>query len=271
MLTIDSENRKQIRTPFEIHAGLSGRVQGADLQFTSSWGAATDTNISDALDNENWNMRTLTDLQGDGFPADGSCSLYDPALAGSLANGKVGARSVIGGTITINVVRTTEIDAVTLAITSDCEGTVEANGITYAARRIVVIPIHDRVTVVHARSLDPDRRIEIASITPGVTIELNTENIISCTLALRSDLSIIGPSWQVSDIEISAYWPDDISEAVSNIGDDVPIWYYSGYPGDYSEVRTFYLSEPASMENGVITFKGEDMSHKLEDKNNIAS
>ena len=270
MLTIDSENRKQIRTPFEIHAGLSGRVQGADLQFTSSWGAATDTNISDALDNENWNMRTLTDLQGDGFPADGSCSLYDPALAGSLANGKVGARSVIGGTITINVVRTTEIDAVTLAITSDCEGTVEANGITYAARRIVVIPIHDRVTVVHARSLDPDRRIEIASITPGVTIELNTENIISCTLALRSDLSIIGPSWQVSDIEISAYWPDDISEAVSNIGDDVPIWYYSGYPGDYSEVRTFYLSEPASMENGVITFKGEDMSHKLEDKNNIA-
>ena len=181
MLTIDSENRKQIRTPFEIHAGLSGRVQGADLQFTSSWGAATDTNISDALDNENWNMRTLTDLQGDGFPADGSCSLYDPALAGSLANGKVGARSVIGGTITINVVRTTEIDAVTLAITSDCEGTVEANGITYAARRIVVIPIHDRVTVVHARSLDPDRRIEIASITPGVTIELNTENIISCT------------------------------------------------------------------------------------------
>ena len=119
MLTIDSENRKQIRTPFEIHAGLSGRIPGADLQFTSSWGAATDTNISDALDNENWNMRKLTDLQGEGFSLDGECSLHDPTLAGSLADGKVGARSSIGGTITINVIRTTEIDAVTLAITSD--------------------------------------------------------------------------------------------------------------------------------------------------------
>lgn len=270
MLTIDLENKKQIRTPFEVHAGLSGRSTGVDLTFTSAWGAATDTNISAALDNEHWDMRKVTDLAGDGFPLDGERTLHDPSLAGSLANGKIGARTAVGGEMQITVSSRTDIAAVTIAITSDTEGEIIANGKTYAARRIVVIPVNGKSILLTARSLEADKRIEIASITPGITIELSNESLISCTLALRSDLSIINPSWQVSDIEISAYWLDDISEAISNVGDDVPIWYYAGYEGDYSKTRTFYMSEPASMENGVITIKGEDMSHKLEKKNNIS-
>jgi hypothetical protein len=270
MPTIDEENRKAIRTPFEVHCGLSGRDTKVDLTFSSITGAVTDSNASEALDNEHWDMRNLTDLSGGGFPLDGSCSLYDPSLTGSLENGKLGLRSKLGETITVTVNAKTDIAALTIAVTSDAAGTITANGTDYAAGRIVVIPVNGTSITLSAKSLDEASRIEIASITPGITLEFNNENLVSCTLALRSDLSIVSPSWQVSEIEIQAYWPDDISEAISNVGDDVPVWYYSGYEGDYSKVRSFYLSEKASMENNVITIKGEDMSAKLEEKNNIS-
>lgn len=270
MPTIDEENRKFIRTPFEVHCGLSGRDTKVDLTFSGIIGAITDSNASEALDNEHWDMRTLTDLSGGGFPLDGSCSLYDPSLTGSLENGKLGLRSELGKAITVTVNAKTDIAALTIAVTSDAAGTITANGTDYAAGRIVVIPVNGKSITLTAKSLDAGSRIEIASITPGITLEFNNENLVSCTLALRSDLSIISPSWQVSEIEIQAYWPDDISEAISNVGDDVPVWYYSGYEGDYSKVRSFYLSEKASMENNVITIKGEDMSAKLEEKNNIS-
>jgi hypothetical protein len=270
MPTIDEENRKAIRTPFEVHCGLSGRDTKVDLTFSGITGAVTDTNVSEALDNEHWDMRNLTDLSGGGFPLDGSCSLYDPSLTGSLENGKLGLRSRLGETVTVTVNAKTDIAALTIAVTSDAAGTITANGTDYAAGRIVVIPVNDKSITLSAKSLDEASRIEIASITPGITLEFNNENLVSCTLALRSDLSIVSPSWQVSEIEIQAYWPDDISEAISNVGDDVPVWYYSGYEGDYSKVRSFYLSEKASMENNVITIKGEDMSAKLEEKNNIS-
>ena len=270
MPTIDEENRKSIRTPFEVHCGLSGRDTKVDLTFSGITGAITDSNASEALDNDHWDMRNLTDLSGGGFPLDGNCSLYDPSLTGSLENGKLGLRSELGKTVTVTVSAKTDIAALTIAVTSDAAGTITANGIDYAAGRIVVIPVNGKSITLTAKSSDETSRIEIASITPGITLEFNNENLVSCTLALRSDLSIISPSWQVSEIEIQAYWPDDISEAISNVGDDVPVWYYSGYEGDYSKVRSFYLSEKASMENNVITIKGEDMSAKLEEKNNIS-
>lgn len=270
MLTIDEENRKSIRTPFEVHCGFSGRNEKVDLTFTGISGAVTDANVSEALDNEHWDMRDLTDLSGAGFSLDGTCSLFDSALSGSLENGKLGLRSIVGETLAITVTSKTDIAALTLAVTSDSPGTISANGTDYEARRIVVIPVNGKTITFSAKSTDPESRIEIASITPGITLEFSNKNLVSCTLALRSDLSITSPSWQVSEIEIQAYWPDDISEAISNVGDDVPVWYYAGYEGDYSKIRSFYLSEKASMENNIITIKGEDMSAKLEDKNNIS-
>ena len=247
MPTIDEENRKAIRTPFEVHCGFSGRNEKIDLSFSDISGAVTDANVSEALDNEHWDMRALTDLSGSGFPLDGSCSLFDSTIPGSLENGKLGLRSKIGETVTITVTSKTDIAALTLAVTSNAPGTITANGTDYAARRIVVIPVNGKTITLTAKSDDPESRIEIASITPGITLEFSNKNLISCTLALRSDLSIISPSWQVSEIEIQAYWPDDISEAISNVGDDVPVWYYAGYEGDYSKVRSFYLSDRKSV------------------------
>lgn len=270
MLTIDEENKKSIRTPFEVHCGMSGRDTKVDLTFSGISGAVTDTNPSEALDNEHWDMRDLTDLSRGGFPLDGSAALYDASIPGSNEEGKMGLRSKLGESISVTVKAKTDIAALTIAVTSDASGIITANGVNYAAERIVVIPVNGKEVTLTAKSSDEGNRIEIASITPGITLEFNNKNLVSCTLALRSDLSITSPSWQVSEIEIQAYWPDDISEAISNVGDDVPVWYYAGYEGEYSKVRSFYLSEKASMENNVITIKGEDMSAKLEDKNNIS-
>ena len=96
-------------------------------------------------------------------------------------------------------------------------------------------------------------------------LEFDNNNIVSVSLDLRSDLSIVGGDLPVSAIEIHAYWPDDIAEAISNISDDVPIWYYAGYNGDYSVERHFYLSEPASQVDGLLTIRGEDAASKLAD------
>lgn len=269
MSIIDTQNGKQIRDAMEVHCGLTARYTKADLSITAQSGqiAAADSNLSESIDADQWTMRKLTDFQGDGFPLDGSCVLLDTATAGSLANGKVGIRSDIGGTLQITVTSTQTIPAVTLAVTSGT-GTVTANGVSYQLDRIVVIPVNGKSVTLTITSTDATRRLEIASITPGISMSFSNANLTYCAVNLRADLSMAQPSFPISDIEIRAYWPDDISEAISNIGDDVPIWYYAGYPGDICTVRKFYLSEPAQMSQNIITIKGEDQSHRLEDAKN---
>ena len=271
MSTIDTQNAKQIRDAMEVHCGLTARYTKADLSITAQSGqiAVADSNLSVSIDADKWDMRRLADFQGEGFPLDGSCQLLDTSTPGSLASGKLGIRSDIGGTLTITVTSTQTIPAVTMAVTSG-EGTVTAAGQSYSLERIVIVPVNAKSVTMTIVSTDQERRVEIASITPGITLEFSNENLTYCAVNLRADLSMASPSWRISDIEIRAHWPDDISEAISNVGDDVPIWYYAGYPGDYSKTRKFYLSEPAQMAENLITIKGEDQSHKLEDSANVA-
>ena len=270
MPTLHSESRKSYRKGLTVHCGLSAEDTACDLSFSASGDvAAIDTNISTSLDNNKWDMRNLTDLSGGGFPLDGSCELYS-TLAGSLADGKVGIRSDIGGEVNINVSGSRQFTAVTVAITGGNEsGRIIANGKTYPARRIVVIPVNATSLSIKAESLDANRRIVIASIVPGIAIDFDNENLISCKLNLRSNLAIESPTWEISEIEIEGYYPDDISEALSNVNDDVPIWYESGYAEDMAPMRFFYLSEAAKMEGNIITLHGQDASHKLDNLNNV--
>ena len=261
--TIDFENAKEIRTPFEIHCGLSARDTNIDLTFVESGDIETiDSNISTSLDSEFWNMRTLADLSGDGFLLDGSVEWLDTSIAGSLNDGKIGIRAEIGGTFTLTVNSATNIPAVTMAFTSG-SGTITVGANTYAIRRVNIIPVN-ATSITMTITATGTERLCLASVTPGISIEFDNDSLVSCVLALRSNLKIDTPSWEVSDIEIQAHYPYDISEAVSNINDDVPIWYYAGYDGDFSPVRNFYLSEAAEMTNNVLTLKGQDASHKLD-------
>lgn len=277
MSTIDTRNAEQIRPPMDVHCGLSARLTNSNgspktVTITTSGQYMRDSNFSSSLQNTDTEMRKLTDLHGDGFSLDGSCSLYDSSEEVSEENGKIGVRSVIGGSFTINISSTTEIPAATLSFTSGCTGTVVCNNKTYQMRRTVVVPLNAKTASIVVSSTDPERRVELDSVTPGITLEFDNNNLTLCQLELRSDLKIESPSWEISAIEIQARWPDDISSAISNIGDDVPIWYEAGYDGkdgqteDLSRRRHFYLSEAASQKNGIITIRGEDSSAKLDKK-----
>lgn len=268
-MSINSENLKSIRSAMEVYCGLTYRTTDTLTYSISGAVKLDDNNIATSLYNSEWDMRHLADFSGAGFPLDGSCQLYDGDDTASLGIGKLGIRSDIGGTFTVTVTALSSIAALTIAVTSGT-GTITANGVPYDARRITVVPVNNTSVTLTVASDDPDDRIEIASIIAGVVLNFTNDDLISVNLDLRSDLSIIGPTWQVSGIEIEAYWPADISSAVANIGDDVPIWYYSGYSGDYSETRNFYLSEQVTMENNVMTIRGEDQSHKFENAKDVA-
>ena len=268
MFTIDAENKKDIRQKFEVHCGLTARST-ADLKFSiSDTLTLKDVNVSEALDQEHWPMKRIADLQGDGFPLDDSVSFLDKNLTGSKY-GKLGMRTAIGGSVSVKVTATKKIVAVTIAVTSG-EGVITANGNEYPVKRIVVIPVNGTSITLNFKSTDENSRIEVASITPGVVMEFDNSNLTNVDLVLRSDLGLTDSTFPISELNIDAYWPDDISEAISNMGDDVPIWYYSGYPGSFSKTREFYLSEQANMENNIISLKAEDSSAKLEEKTFIA-
>lgn len=260
MSLIDVNNAKQIRPPMVVQCGIAAR-SNANLTFANLSGFLIyDSNTSVSLDTEEWPVRELTDLQGEGFPADGTCEFYDDTLAGSI-DGKVGVQTHIGGTGSLSVSSVSEIPALT--IYTEGTGTVTANGTEYELRGVNVITVNAASINLTFTSSDADQRVKVFSIVPGINISWDNDTIISVELDLRSDLSIKDSQWVVSEIEIRAYYPDDISEAVSNIADDVPIWYVAGYSGDMCPQRRFYLSERAEMENNIITIKGHDMSHKL--------
>lgn len=266
MRTITSENAKQIRQPFQILCTFASRESDIDLTFetASTDGiAAIDPNISVTLDNPSIPMKGLADLSGEGFMVDGSCEFYDSKKAGTDEDGKVGIRLKPSGQLQTTVKAAQGITGITIAVISG-SGTIEAGGKIYEAKRIVQIPVNGTQLTLNI-SANPGERFEIASITPGVTLTFTEENITACMLDLEADLSLIEPTLPISSIELKAYYPEDITEIVANVGDGAPITYSAGYAGDMSEERKFYLSEPITTEKKVITIKGEDLSAKLED------
>lgn len=258
MPTIASENLKNIRQGMDVFVHVQ-QVQNAALTVTQNNAKLYDLTT---LQDTDITVRPLTDLQGAGFPLDGSVVLYDSTVVASSENGKLGIRSNVGAAMTVTVSASTTINALTLQIRGN--GTIEANGVTYATREVVVIPVNATSIVITATP-DSGNRITIENILPGIVLDFDNNNLISCTLDLESNLSIVDGSWTISSIEVQGYYPDDISQAVTNMTSGTPIIYYAGYQGDYSTPRFFYVSEAVTQKNGLITIKGEDASAKLED------
>ena len=267
MSAIDTQNARQIRAPMIISCGIAAE---SSINITCSDFSGfflMDTAPSAALKSDEWPVRRITDLQGDGFPVDGSCEFYTVKTA-SEDNGKIGVKTHIGGTGSFSVSATSVIPALTIYTEGD--GTLTANGIEYELRGVNVVPVNSTSITLTFASSDVTRRVEILSVIPGINLSWDNDTLVSVQLNLRSDLSIENNSWMVSEIEIRAYYPDDISEAVTGISDDVPIWYTSGYVGNMSAERRFYLSEPVTMDRNIITIKGRDASHKLVEHGNAA-
>lgn len=112
-----------------------------------------------------------------------------------------------------------------------------------------------------------DKRIIITSVVIGDIWRFDNSNLVECSGVLRGvETKVENPELQMSEIEIKAYMPNDITEDIGSIGTDHPILYTAGYPGDMSPVRKFYLSEQIEWENGVITIKGTDATRFLDDE-----
>ena len=234
-------------------------ISGFMLQDTSNPQASIKT--------EEWPIKQITDLQGDGFPLDGSCAFYVPEPGSE--DGKIGLRTHIGGSGSLTVSASSEIPSLT--IYTEGEGTITAGSSSYEACGVNIIPVNATSVSLTFSAANATERIIVYTIIPGVSISWDQDTIVSVELDLRSDLALTNTRRAVSEIEIRGYYPYDISEAVTGISDDVPIWYTAGYRGNMSPERRFYLSEPVKMENNIVTIRGHDSSYKLTKKGKAAA
>ena len=259
MSTINEQNARQIRDPMQIEISMQ---VGSSAKISNYAVPSTYKSYDNTLGNAEYSMRVLADLAGDGFPLDGTAELYDPNKTPSANDGKLGFRGNVGQNVSVTITATNNLSSVSVkasGITS-----ITCNGTTYPAVALNVIPIGARTATLVFNCADNNERVEIDYIVPGVALYIDNDNLVQCTLALRSNLDVDNHSWEESEIEIQAYYPYDISDSFKYVMDEWPILYSAGYDADMSEVRRFYLSEPVTMVDNVITIKGVDASHKLD-------
>lgn len=267
-MSITSENAKQIRSMMEVHVSLSANVAGAYASVESSGRAkVVRSAVTDQTDISAWPWRKIADFQGDGFPLDGTCQLWDGDTTDSPNKGVVGIRSTVGASMMYVFARVSDTDTTGLTLRFNSEGgTVEVDGVSYDIRETVIVPVtgYGGMAYMYFYPADEYHRVELISMTPGVFLSLDNDDLTSCTLALRSDLNPEKPSFPVSEIEVRAYWPNDISDELSTIDEGTPLSYYAGYPGSYSTVRHFYISEPITMEQKEFVIKAVDSADRLD-------
>lgn len=261
MATINSENAKQIRNPMEIYIHL---FAGGSATIGSYTAYSPYKSYDSTLGNTSWSMRSIADLAGDGFPLDGSVEWFDSSITPSANNGKLGVRGVAGSNVQIKVTASGTLTSITVA--SQNVDTITVGGVSYPSTGLNVIPINATSATLQFSPSDSDERVMVDYIIPGAEFSITNDNLVSCNLSLRSDLNVDGHTWEESEIEISMYYPYDISSTFAYIQSDFPITYQAGYDADLSEIRRFYLSEPITEENNVVTIRGVDASHWLDDK-----
>ena len=261
MATINEQNAKQIRDPMQVEISMQ---VGTNAKITNYAVPSTYKSYDNTLGNAEYSMRVLADLAGDGFPLDGTAKLYDPNEATSAGNGKLGYRANVGDDVTVTITATNLLTAV--SVKASGISAIEYNGTSYPAASLNIIPMNARTATLTFRVSSSIDRVAIDYIVPDITLQIDNDNLVQCTLALRGNLSIIDHTWEESEIEIQAYYPYDISDSFKYVMNEWPILYRAGYDSDMSMVRRFYLSEPVTMANNVITIKGVDASHRLNDK-----
>lgn len=261
MPTISEQNNLQIRQPMDVL--ITMQVPDDDVTLTFSGYASTAKVADGVLAQKSWPMRTLADLQGDGFALNGSAVLYDPSTSASQANGKLGVRGNIGQPVSLTVTGSQYVEGLTAAVTG-------AESVAYGGRTIsvvadrAIIPLASRSGILVFNPASDDTRVEISDVIAGVDLIVTNENLISCVLSLRSDLSPVDPTLPESEINIEVYNETDIADVVAQIPDDSPIYYQSGYDDDLSDRRQFYVSGQATWADGVLSIHGVDAVHKLE-------
>lgn len=258
--TIDLENAKQIRRQMEVYIRMD-YLDDVELAFG---GYSSTAKLADGiLDERDWPMRKLADLQDNGFPLDESCELYDSTVVASSANGKLGVRGNVGENVSLTVTGDDTINSLSLFVTG--AGSVTYDGVTSnIAGSNAIIPIGSGSVMLEFAPSTTINRVEIAAVVSGVAMEITNESLISCVVSMRSDLSIIEPTLPESEINIEAYSDLDIGEILADIPDETPLTYQAGYDSDLSTVRNFYVSGQMTWKDNAISIHAIDAVHLLE-------
>ena len=259
--TINEQNARQIRQPMDVLITM----QVPDDDITLSFSGYTSTSkVSDGrLTQPTWPMRRLADLQGDGFALSGSYVLYE-SLTPSATNGKLGVRGHVGQTVNLTVTGSQQMAGLTLLVNG--ASAVTYNGysheVTSGRVSFLVGATSAALTLTPASE---ETRIEISEVQTGADITINNDNLISCTVSLRSDLSPFDQTLPESELNIDAYFDEDVSEAVAMIPDDTPIYYRAGYDSDMSPLRSFYVAGQVTWADNVLSIHAVDAVHFLDD------
>lgn len=263
-MSIHSENLKQIREPMEVYCGMTATLPITLTTTLTEWTdkVIADTNLSESLRN-NWDLLDLAYFEN-GVALDGSQVMYTNHTA-SATNGKYGLVLATGASATITITASQNIPAVALIFpqgTGTLTYTYNGTDIDTPIRSTVTIPVDATSASIE---INATSKTVLSSVRAGAEFEWSNDELISVRLDLRSNLERVNPSFEISSIEIRAYYPEDLSEIMQVFGEGVPIWYYAGYPDEYSETRNFYLSQPATQEDGIITISADDASYLLDD------
>lgn len=117
----------------------------------------------------------------------------------------------------------------------------------------------------NAKKIRQTMTVEMAIVLgDGTTINIDNDNLIEAIVSLRADLSRFEPTFPASELEVDAYFEEDIAEQAALIPAGTPITYSAGYAGDMSPVRNFYIDEQITWENGVLHIHAQDLTEKLE-------
>lgn len=117
----------------------------------------------------------------------------------------------------------------------------------------------------NAKNVRQAIQVQIQLPLPNSTsLKIYNEQLISCTVSLRSDLSRFNPTLPESEIEIEAYWSTDISTLVSQIPESTRLVYRAGYTGDWGPYRYFYTDEQVTWNNNILHIHAVDQVHKLD-------
>ena len=259
MSAIDVQNAKQIRDPMDVLITLS---LGTDIAMTYS-GYSSAKVADGVLNQSSWPMRGLADLQGNGFPLDGSRVLYNPNTSPSQTNGKLGVRGNVGQPVSVTATGNDTIAALAISVTGAASVTLNGETTEITGNRVTLQLLNTTAALTFQPSSE-DRRVEIITALPEADFVVNNDNLIKATVSLRSDLSIIDPTLPESELNVEVYQDLDISEAVASIPEDTPITYQAGYPGDLSPVRKFYISGQVTWKDNVLSIHAVDAVHFLD-------
>lgn len=259
MSAIDVQNAKQIRDPMDVLITLS---LGTDIAMTYS-GYSSAKVADGVLNQSSWPMRGLADLQGNGFPLDGSRVLYNPSTSPSQTNGKLGVRGNVGQPVSVTATGEEAIAALAISVTGAASVTLNGETTEITGSHVTLQLLNTTAALTFQPSSE-DRRVEIITVLPEADFVINNDNLIKATVSLRSDLSIIDPTLPESELNVEVYQDLDVSEVVASIPEDTPITYQAGYPGDMSPVRKFYVSGQITWADNVLKIQAVDAVHFLE-------